>query len=361
MNSVLTNKSIKKLEEAEEALTFEINHNDVPPDDVVAFNELRSCSDLLRLYETKQLEIQPDFQRDIVWSNTAQTRFIDSLAKQIPIPSLCISLDYKTDKRIVIDGLQRIHSIIEFLSNDDWELAKLSDIDHRLSGKKVYTVRTDSKDIYDRVQNLMIPITVIRCDYSEKSHNEYLFTIFNRLNSGGMKLNNQEIRNCIFNGSFNSSLKKLAKLPETKKVLGKKDRFMNEEMILRFFAFNDQLDIYDGQLSTFLNQYMFKKKELNSLVLSEKENLYLSTLKIIHERIFDKKQSSLGKTWSEGLLYGVAQNIENLEVAKNEHIKLLYENFRSLPEFSIDNLKAGLSAKDKVIERLKASKNCFSK
>ena len=117
MNSVLTNKSIKKLEEAEEALTFEINHNDVPPDDVVAFNELRSCSDLLRLYETKQLEIQPDFQRDIVWSNTAQTRFIDSLAKQIPIPSLCISLDYKTDKRIVIDGLQRIHSIIEFLSN----------------------------------------------------------------------------------------------------------------------------------------------------------------------------------------------------------------------------------------------------
>ena len=358
MNSVLIDKSIKKLEEDQQ---FEISHNDLPPDDVVAFNELRSCYDLLRLYETKQLEIQPDFQRDIVWSNTDQTRFIDSLAKQIPIPSLCISLDYKTDKRIVIDGLQRIHSIIKFFSNDGWELAKLSDIDHRLSGKKVYTVRTESRDIYDRIQNLMIPITVIRCDYSEKSHSEYLFTIFNRLNSGGMKLNNQEIRNCIFNGSFNSLLKKLAKLPETKKILGNSKRFINEEMILRFFAFNDQLNVYDGQLSAFLNRYMFERKELNSLVLSEKENLFLSTLKIIYERIFDKKQSSLGKTWTEGLLYGVAQNIESLELSNSDHIKILYKNFRSLPEFSTDNLKAGLSAKDKVIGRLKASKNCFSK
>jgi uncharacterized protein with ParB-like and HNH nuclease domain len=62
------------------------------------------------------LEIQPEFQREIVWKNPDQTRFIDSLVKQLPIPSMCFSLDYKAQKWQVIDGLQRMATIIRFLS-----------------------------------------------------------------------------------------------------------------------------------------------------------------------------------------------------------------------------------------------------
>lgn len=236
-------KQDKKLLELEEYQSNQDDFNNVPPIDIVAFNELRSCADLLRLYTTKQLEIQPDFQRQIVWSKPDQTRFIDSLSKQLPIPSMCISLDYKTDKRLIIDGLQRMQSIINFLSDDEWKLSDLHDIDAEISGKTVHTIKTKSKAIYDRVQNVMIPITVIRCDYSKDSHNEYLFTIFHRLNSGGLKLNNQEIRNCIYNGSFNTLLKTFAQNDTWKKLLSikanKSYRFSNEELILRFFAFGD--------------------------------------------------------------------------------------------------------------------------
>ena len=92
-----------------------------PPSDIIAFNELRSCADILRMVTKKQLKTDPDFQRQSIWTEAAQTRFIDSLMKQLPIPSMSISLDYKTDERLVVDGLQRISTIIRFLKDDsDW-------------------------------------------------------------------------------------------------------------------------------------------------------------------------------------------------------------------------------------------------
>ncbi|WP_445454238.1 DUF262 domain-containing protein [Flavobacterium sp. 25HG05S-40] len=354
----MTDKNLKNLEEKQ---LFEDNSNELPPSDIVAFNEQRSCADLLRLYQSGQIEIQPDFQRDIVWSKPDQTRFIDSLTKQLPIPSMCISLDYKTDKRIVIDGLQRMNSIITFLSDDEWKLSELEDIDEKLSGKTVHTIKTKSKDIYERVQNVMIPVTVIRCDFSKPLHSEYLFTIFHRLNSGGVKLNNQEIRNCIYNGSFNTLLKSLAKATETKKLFGLKTRFANEEIILRFFAFNDRLTSYNGKLSKFLNDYMFENRDMDDTTQKIKNELYSQTATLIYEKIFDKASAtSLGKTFLEGLLYGISQNLGKLQAETPEKVKQLYEKFKGLPEFSVQSLKEGLSAKDKVVDRLDASKKCFA-
>lgn len=352
----------KKIIEQEEELQFEDNNSELPPSDIVAFNELRSCADLLRLHISKQLDIQPEFQRDIVWSNADQTRFIDSLTKQLPIPSMCISLDYKTDKRLVIDGLQRINSIINFLSKKEWKLSELDDIDYRISGKTVEVIMNTAKEVYERVQNVMIPVTVIRCDLKKQQHNDYLFTIFHRLNSGGLKLNNQEIRNCIFNGAFNKLLRELARLPITSRIFGTKTRFANEEMILRFFAFYDRLDKYNGKLSRFLNNYMFENQNISNEKLTIKKELYLHTISFISEKIIEKTSNiSLGKTILEGLFYGIAKNLNKLNSVEQQKIKILFDKFRLLPEYSIQNLKEGLSAKDKVIHRLESSKKCFSK
>ena len=78
------NETIAKKEE-EEKLSDTEDYSETPPSDIVAFNELRSCADLVRMHRAHQLVIQPDFQRDVVWSNPSQSRFIDSLAKQLPI------------------------------------------------------------------------------------------------------------------------------------------------------------------------------------------------------------------------------------------------------------------------------------
>lgn len=345
----------------EKELEYNDDSNELPPNDIVAFNELRSCADLLRMYESLQLDIKPDFQRDVVWSKPDQTRFIDSLTKQLPIPSMCISLDYKTDKRQIIDGLQRMSSIINFLSNDEWKLSVLEDIDENLSGKTVHTIKMKNRELFSRVQNIMIPITVIRCDYTKKSHTEYLFTIFHRLNSGGIKLNNQEIRNCIYNGPLNKYLKDFAKSKITKETLGEKSRFANEELFLRFLAFNDNLDIYNGKFSTFLNNYMFENRSLDEEILKMKFILLESTLDIIHTKIFDNNPiKGISKTVLEGLLYGVSKNINSLEGKSSNEIKIKYYEFLNLEEFSLVNLKEGLAQKEKLVKRLNAAKNKFS-
>jgi hypothetical protein len=119
------------------------------------------------------------------------------------------------------------------------------------------------KQLYTRVQNQTIPINVLRCDLNKRSHNEYLFTIFHRLNSGGMKLNNQEIRNCIYSGSLNEALKEMDQNTHWRAINNMQPdenyRFVKQEAILRFFAFLEKRNEYRGSVSKFLNDYMFAR------------------------------------------------------------------------------------------------------
>lgn len=335
----------------------------VPPQDVVAFTEQRSCADINRMCEKKQLDINPDFQRGIVWRNRAQTLFIDSLIKQLPIPSMCISLDIKTQNRLVIDGLQRISTINRFLNlNEDWKLADTPDADKKISGKKLSEIRNENPDLFDRVENVTIPITVIRCDYSQQKHMEYLFQIFNRLNSGGNKLYNQEIRNCIYQGPFNSMIKRLARSGawcEFAKVDEKtvdNARFNNEERILRFFAFYYNYLNYKGKLASFLNDYMHSNKDISDDEVELYTNLFINTLNVAN-KIKDKPDS---KNVVDSVLVGIARNISTLSTLDDMSINNIYDTLMRQPEFSFEEMQEGLGATEKVKNRISKSIEMFS-
>lgn len=358
--------TVSYLENAEYRMANEDDNSELPPSDIVAYNELRSCADLYRLYSSQQLDIQPEFQREIVWNPEDQTRFIDSLIKQLPIPSLCISLDYRDDKRLVIDGLQRISSIIGFLDErKDWKLANTDDIDLRIAGKYVSEIKRDNPALFRRVQNATLPITILRCNYSKQNHMNYLFTIFHRLNSGGARLNNQEIRNAIYGGALNLLLKELNTNQNWQTIAGidsdKSYRFLKEELILRFFAFFERQSDYTGRLAMFLNKYMFENKQPNAFILNNKRQLFLRTVNVI----FDKMTSgdALSKTSIsvvEAVLIGVAKNIDFLENIEAHEIQIRFASLMASAPFSEENLRAGLSGKDKVNERLNMSKIIFS-
>lgn len=355
----------ERIHEQEKKQSEEDDYAELPPNDIVAYNELRSCADLVRMYKNGQLTIQPDFQRELVWKKPDRTRFIDSLIKQLPIPSMCISFDYNTNERLVIDGLQRMSTIIEFLGNDNFLLSALEDIDPKISGKTVYSIKSKNKTLYERVENLTIPITVLRCDYSKKSHMDYLFTIFHRLNSGGTKLNNQEIRNCIYNGEFNSFLKGTVKYDNYRRLMNidedKTYRFAFEELNLRFFSLYEDLDKYNGRLAKFLNAYMFSKQDITEEELEEKKNLFEETINIAFEKVFEYESiHHLSKAVIESTLIGIAWNIEYLRDIDDAEGAELFEILREDPLFSIDSLKEGLSQKTKVTNRINRAIQIFS-
>lgn len=362
--SIETPEMDNELALIEESQSNDDELDEAPPLDIVAFNELRSCSDLKRLHDAKQLEIQPDFQRDDVWQATQQTRFIDSLAKQLPIPSMCISLDYKTDKRQVVDGLQRMSSIIKFLSDDSWRLSKLEDIDGRISNKTVAYVKENNPEIYSRVENTVIPVNVIRCDLSKRSHQEYLFTIFHRLNTGGMKLNNQEIRNCIYSGQFNEMLKSVSWSDNSVSIFGlisgRKYRFSTEELMLRVLAFSEDRAKYKRPLPRFLNEYMSKFKRATDTQVQERRVLLERALEVVYKKALKSEPlPRLSKATIEAIFVGVLQNIDRVELMPSAEVAKRYQALRQHAEFSVESLKEGLSEVSKVNSRLKVAIEIF--
>lgn len=364
MSIKLNQEDLYKLEDES---FYEDDSEQQPPSDVIAYNELRSCSDLVRMYKEGTLDIQPDFQRDIVWNPSAQTRFIDSLIKQLPIPSMCFSFDYQSQEWQVIDGLQRMTSIIRFLSDPSWQLSALDDIDKKISGVRVSEFHKQQKselnNYFKRVQNLTIPVTVIRCDHSKVSHMEYLFTIFHRLNSGGTRLNNQEIRNCIFSGEFNNLLKELNENEKWQEIAGlhtkNTNRFRYIELILRFYSFYEHKGKYKGTLSKFLNAYMKANRHLNNVKLEEKKEIFIRTVNLIWDKILSNRPARLGSSLLESLLYGVAKNIDALEKESEDQLLKKFEILKQDESLSTDFLSGGLARKEKVDARLDASERIF--
>jgi len=358
---------------AEEEATFfeEDRDQPIPPDNVVAYNELRSCADLHRMHASGKLEIQPDFQRDVVWKAEEQARFIDSLVKQLPIPSMCFSLDSNSKSWKVIDGLQRMHTITSFLGTAEWRIHPVDDIHPALRGKKNVELRTgteEQKKLYASVEDISIPITVIRCDYSNSSHMRYLFTIFNRLNSGGVRLNNQEIRNCIYSGKFNDLLKDVDRHFKPwhsvcKRIWGKMDRFRSTEILLRMLAFSDRYEKYDGNLAGFLNDYMLSATRSDdaklALVRSDLERATSLSALVLDALSYGKHSL----TFVEGILVGVMSNLPNAPdptaSAAKDWAKERALAFAKLPAFD-SGARYALSNAATVRERLKQAREAFS-
>jgi hypothetical protein len=349
----------------EEAALYADDYPEVPPTDIVAFNELRSCADLFRMYDQGILEIQPDFQRDVVWSGPAQTRFVDSLIKQLPIPSMCFAQDNRKQKWIVIDGLQRISTIVRFLVGGDWTLSKLDDIDQALAGKAVAQIK-DKKSpdhhYYTRVENLTIPITVLRCDLDRQKHLEYLFTIFHRLNTGGMKLNNQEIRNCIYGGSLNNLLKELDSGTTWRKLNRMKPRnnyrLTKQELILRAFAFTDRLEEYTGHLAKFLNDYMHANRNADAVFVSRQRERFENVVELIFDGVFRGETTPrLSTTLLEAVLVGVGRNVATIHA--HTDLAARFQQLKADPAFSEESLTEGLSKRQRVIDRLTRAVKIF--
>ena len=194
---------------------------------------------------------------------------------------------------------------------------------------------------------------------------EYLFTIFHRLNTGGMKLNNQEIRNCIYGGIFNNFLKESDTYAAWRKLNKMRSaesyRFAKQEIILRFFALYDNANTYEGHLAKFLNTYMHDNQYSSVEFIAQKRTLFQSTVDcIVQKAIGGTQLPKLSLTVMESVLVGVARNLPALQQAE---ATVVAQRFRALlghADFSETSLKEGLSKKPRVIARLQTAVRTFA-
>lgn len=353
------------LEDEEERQNFEDDTDVLPPPNVFTYSETRSCYDIARMINEGDLKKDPFYQREDIWKNPEKTRFIDSLLKRLPIPSMCFSVDQQENYE-VIDGRQRVNTIIEFFklpeeckeSEKPFKFSELKDIDKRISGKTLEEVKINFPEVITIIKNCTIPINMLKCDYNRRDNLEYIFKIFHRLNSGGMKLNNQEIRNCIYSGDFNELIKSLDKNTTWKKwvpSLAKDLRLRGQERILAFFAFYYSFDVYEGNLTAFLNDFMEIQKKSNQSLIDEQESLFTETINLA-SAIKLKYQKNV---YIDSVLYGIAKNINHCKNKSQQILNDYYNKMLMQPFFSKENIQEGTAAKDSLKGRLTSAQAAF--
>lgn len=222
-----------------------------------------SVKELISMVDDNIIDIAPEYQRQFRWDDSRQSALIESIFLGIPVPSLFMATNNDGTWE-VIDGVQRLSSIINFAADAiSAARAKINrDIPLTLCElKKLESfngLRFPDLPRSLQIDFLLKPIKITTL--SDKSDKSVRFDLFERLNTGGIKLSDQEIRSCIYRGRFNDFIKALSENPSFNSVIKLSKSSENdgtkEELILRFFAYLNGRDKFEHSVVGFLNDYM---------------------------------------------------------------------------------------------------------
>lgn len=212
-----------------------------------------SIGELMSLYKDKEIDIHPEFQRFFRWTPLQKTKLIESILLGIPIPPIFVS-QREDGVWDLIDGLQRLSTILEFAgllrdADDNLKPAtSLSGTDYlpSLEGK-YWQNDNESHNSFDLPQRLIIKRSKLGVQIIKKeSDKDTKFELFQRLNTGGTALTEQEIRNCILvmiNKDFYSWLGGLSKNPNFQGTIPITEKAIDEqydiEIALRFLVYKN--------------------------------------------------------------------------------------------------------------------------
>jgi hypothetical protein len=226
-----------------------------------AFSKITSYSisyniaTLIDLIHRQELELEPEFQRNFVWSKRTASLFIDSLLIGFPTPNLFFGRNSSREDFIVIDGLQRLKTIYFFITEQftDGHIFRLVGLDGRSWNGRSY--KELPLNLQRRLKNSIQNATVIDdIDFNP----EIVHELFYRINTGGIPLTNQEVRNCVYTGKFNRTLHQLNNYPAWRELLGSPDphiRLADIELILRIMSLVDEYESYRPPMSRFLSYF----------------------------------------------------------------------------------------------------------
>lgn len=242
--------------------------NEEPPFveyDITTYPADYTLSVLWQMFKNGDITI-PSFQRGYVWSQRQASALIESFLMGLPVPPVFFYIDSE-NKNLVIDGQQRLMSIFYFFEGyfgQENERGKRQTF--RLTGlnKKspYYNLRFDDLQEQDKRKIEMTVLRVINIrQLSPNNDDSCMYHIFERLNTGGTPLSSQEIRNCVYRGSFLDILMNLNKDNNWRTILGKQtiDKHLTDvELMVRAFGLRYMLNDYDKPMKGFLNKVASK-------------------------------------------------------------------------------------------------------
>lgn len=312
----------EKYESGEKRILTEINREKLP-----SFVQALSQN-------PKYMNLRPFYQRRARWDTKMQSRLIESFLINIPVPPIILyEINYNSYE--VMDGQQRITAIRDFYTNK-FSLTGL-ELWPELNKLKYDDLPFNIRAGLDR--RSISSIVILRESTSDPEKALFLKQkTFERLNTGGVDLSQQEVRNCLYYGKFDSLLIELSRYPifaaawgipidDDSPELSKNNLYKkmeDAELVLRFFALRNVEHFRNG-MEGFLDLYMMKSLESSEEDIKIFRNIFLQTINLAHqiyeENLFKPFKPKSGtwekkpyKAYYDAIMVGFSKHLDKAEI-----------------------------------------------
>lgn len=326
---------------------------------------LGSVIDMLRYDE---INLQPEFQRSSdVWNKKQKSRLIESILLGLPLPSFFFSENPDEPRLSIIDGLQRLCAIKDFVLEMHNPLV-LKGLQF-LTDFEGMTYADLKRPEQRRIDAMKITINVLR----RTTPDNVKYIIFQRVNTAGTRLVAQEIRNALNQGEASRFVRQLSREQEFLRATGGKigsKRMADCDFVNRFIAFYNGYEEYTGDLDEFLNRQMGNLNKMTPARREEIRQAFLSSMKccadIFGEDAFRKgndRKSPVSKSIFDTLSVNLALLTDNQRAELSRRPKLLTQGMKGLfsDEGFLKSLSYGTGQWKNVALRFSLVKEMLSK
>lgn len=318
------------------------------------------------------MDVRPFYQRRSRWDAKMQSRLIESFLINIPVPPIILyEKDYNSYE--VMDGQQRITAIRDFYENT----LKLTGLElwPELEGRTYDTLPAKIRSGIDRRSiSFIVLITESTSDPEEALFLKQI--AFERLNTGGVDLSRQEVRNCVYYGKFNQLLLELASnsifaeawgIPiDNHEELLQNNLFKkmeDAELVLRFFALR-HIDDFRRGMEGFLDLYMMNSLEFSDEDINILKDIFLKTINLAHqiyrENLFkpynpqsDTWKDSAYKAYYDAVMVGFSRHLVDADVLLKRKLSVIEETKKLFREDKSKLFTGGGRTKADIQERIK--------
>ena len=295
----------------------------------------------------------PEFQRNFVWTLAQASRFVESLLLGLPVPGIFLFKEPETQKLMVVDGQQRLQSLRKFYEGY-FEEKKFKLIGVGLEFEnKTYDGLSASDRI--RLDDSIVHATIFQ-QAEPGNDRSSIYSVFERLNTGGTPLTQQEIRACVYRGELDKLLSELAEDSSWRELYGKKNfRKKDEEIILRFFSLYFNLERYERPMKQFLNLFMDENRNLGREREDDLRKLFTKTVKVAAEGLTRKAfrpERAFNVAVADAALVGLAHRLQRGDIQDRDSLKTCHDEL--LKRLSREDLhRVATADKDRVLKRIR--------
>jgi hypothetical protein len=299
----------------------------------------------------------PDFQRSYVWSMKDASRFIESLLLGLPVPGVFLAKDPETAEMLVIDGQQRLKSLLFFydgyfnprVESPSRRVFRLKGVQRRFEGLTYEQLdERDRRELDDAV----LHATVVKQE-SPPGDDTSIYHVYERLNSGGRKLQPQEIRSAIYHGSFIDLLKALNDNANWRALYGARSkRLKDQEMILRFLAFLYHDEEYSRPMAEFLNVFAKRNRNPDQERLDEFSEIFTQTMSVLKDAVGPsafRPERNFNAAAFDSVSVGLARRLTSGDKVESAAVKKALESFVADPGYLDAVLRS--TADEALVER----------